>query len=139
MSIMGTTLIDSDFTALFDSGTSFTYLVDPPYRSLSESFHSQAQDKRRTPDPRIPFEYCYDMSPDANTSLIPSMSLSMKGGGQFAVYDPIIVISVQHDLVYCLAVVKSQELNIIGHIEERLGRGQKLAYRFDRLMVTLYL
>ncbi|CAK9187626.1 unnamed protein product [Ilex paraguariensis] len=111
---VGTTLIDLDFTALFDSGTSFTYLVDPPYTRLSESFHSQAQDKQRTPDPRIPFEYCYDMSPDANTSLIPSMSLSMKGGGQFAVYDPIIVISVQRDLVYCLAVVKSQELNIIG-------------------------
>ena len=24
-------------------------------------FHSLARDKRRPPDPRIPFEYCYDM------------------------------------------------------------------------------
>lgn len=34
-------------------------------------------------------------SPDANTSLIPSVSLTMKGGRQFDVYDPIIVISTQ--------------------------------------------
>lgn len=81
-------------------------------------------------------------SPDANTSLIPSLSLTMKGGSQFAVYDPIIVIStqvllcsyffpsvichflrmviillandLQSELLYCLAVVKSAELNIIG-------------------------
>lgn len=34
---VGATLIDSDFTALFDSGTSFTYLVDPAYARLSQS------------------------------------------------------------------------------------------------------
>ncbi|KAJ8545713.1 hypothetical protein K7X08_018296 [Anisodus acutangulus] len=111
---VGTTLVDSGFTALFDTGTSFTYLVDLSYTKLSESFHSQVRDKRRPPDPRIPFEYCYDMSPDANTSLIPSLSLTMKGGGQLVVNDPIIVISMQNQLVYCLAVVKSQDLNIIG-------------------------
>jgi hypothetical protein len=58
---VGTTLIDDEFTALFDTGTSFTYLVDPMYTTVSESFHSQAQDKRHSPDSRIPFEYCYDM------------------------------------------------------------------------------
>lgn len=34
---VGTSLIDVDLTALFDSGTSFTYLVDPAYTRLSES------------------------------------------------------------------------------------------------------
>lgn len=34
---VGTSLIDADFTALFDSGTSFTYLVDPLYTMLSQS------------------------------------------------------------------------------------------------------
>ncbi|ONH97178.1 hypothetical protein PRUPE_7G174000 [Prunus persica] len=111
---VGTDLMDIDFTALFDSGTSFTYLGDPTYTRLSESFNSLARDKRRPPDPRIPFEYCYDMSSDANASFIPSLSLTMKGGSQFAVYDPIIVISTQSELVYCLAVVKSTQLNIIG-------------------------
>lgn len=84
-------------------------------------------------------------SSDANSSLIPAMSLTMQGRGQLAVYDPVIVIStqvgscynclvmkiniftflsflqklilsriVQHELVYCLAVIRSAELNIIG-------------------------
>ncbi|XP_020970887.1 aspartyl protease family protein 1 isoform X2 [Arachis ipaensis] len=52
--------------------------------------------------------------PDANRSLIPSVSLTMGGGGHFPVYDPIIIITTQNELVYCLAVVKSAELNIIG-------------------------
>ncbi|KAA8532017.1 hypothetical protein F0562_006841 [Nyssa sinensis] len=58
---VGTTLIDLDTMALFDSGTSFTYLFDPLYTRLSESFHFQAQDRRHPPVPGIPFEYCYDM------------------------------------------------------------------------------
>jgi hypothetical protein len=29
-------LIDVEFTALFDSGTSFTYMVDPAYSRVSE-------------------------------------------------------------------------------------------------------
>ncbi|GFY88050.1 eukaryotic aspartyl protease family protein [Actinidia rufa] len=114
---MGTALIDLDLTALFDSGTSFTYLVDPDYTRFSESFHSQIQDRRRPPDPRIPFEYCYDMSRDANTSLIPTVSLTMKGEGQLAVYDPIIVIPTQRELVYCMAIIKSTELSIIGRYD----------------------
>ncbi|XP_027935280.1 aspartyl protease family protein 1-like isoform X1 [Vigna unguiculata] len=92
---VGITLIDVEFTTLFDSGTSFTYLVAPTYTRLTESFHSQVQDMRRPSDSRIPFEYCYDMSPDANTSLIPSVGLTMGGGSHFAVYDPIIIISTQ--------------------------------------------
>ncbi|CDY51119.1 BnaA07g37020D [Brassica napus] len=58
-------------------------------------FHSQAQDKRHSPDPRIPFNYCYDMSSDANASLIPSLSLTMKGNSHFTINDPIIVISTE--------------------------------------------
>lgn len=129
---VGATLIDSDFTALFDSGTSFTYLEDPAYTRLSESFHAQTQDRRHPPDSRIPFEYCYDMSPDANTSLIPSMRLSMKGGGQLSVDDPIIVISTQHEVVYCLAVIKSTELNIIG---QNFMTGYRIVFDREKLVL----
>lgn len=34
-------------------------------------------------------------SPDANTSLIPTVSLTMKGGSHLSIYDPIIIISTQ--------------------------------------------
>ncbi|KAK4843227.1 hypothetical protein QYF36_005551 [Acer negundo] len=129
---VGTTLIDVDFTALFDSGTSFTYLVDPTYTRVTENFHSQARDRRRSTDSRIPFEYCYDMSPDANASLIPSLSLTMKSGSHFTVYDPIIVISTQSELIYCLAVVKSTELNIIG---QNFMTGYRVVFDRERLVL----
>ncbi|MFQ6623401.1 hypothetical protein Gotur_004354 [Gossypium turneri] len=129
---VGTTLIDGGFTALFDSGTSFTYLVDPTYSNLTVNFHSQTRDSRRPPDSRIPFEYCYDMSPDANASLIPSMSLTMKGGSHFPVYDPIIVISTQSKLIYCLAVVKSTELNIIG---QNFMTGYRVVFDRERFVL----
>ncbi|XP_071914520.1 aspartyl protease family protein 1-like isoform X3 [Coffea arabica] len=129
---VGTALIDSEFTALFDSGTSFTYLVDPAYSMILENFHLQARDKRHLPDARIPFEYCYDMSPDANTSLIPTISLTLKGGGQYVVYDPIIVISTQHQLIYCLAVVKSQDFNIIG---QNFMTGYRVVFDREKLVL----
>ncbi|XP_050230317.1 aspartyl protease family protein 1 [Mercurialis annua] len=129
---VGTALIDVNFTALFDSGTSFTYLIDPTYAKVSGNFHAQAQDKRRPPDPRIPFEYCYDMSPGENSSFIPSMRLTMKGGGQFVVSDPIIVITTQNELVYCLAVVKSTELNIIG---QNFMTGYRVVFDREKLVL----
>lgn len=121
-----------DFSALFDSGTSFTYLVEPTYTRLVESFHEQTQDRRRQSDPKIPFEYCYDMSPNANASLIPSMSLTMKGESQFTVYDPIIVISTPSELVYCLAIVKGTELNIIG---QNFMTGYRVVFDREKLVL----
>ncbi|XP_057422181.1 aspartyl protease family protein 1 [Lotus japonicus] len=129
---VGTTLIDLEFTALFDSGTSFTYLVDPPYTNVSESFHSQVQDRRRPVDSKIPFEYCYDMSPDANTSLLPSVSLAMGGGSHFAISDPVIIISTQSELVYCLSLVKSAGLNIIG---QNFMTGYRVVFDREKLIL----
>ncbi|XP_015889724.3 aspartyl protease family protein 1 isoform X2 [Ziziphus jujuba] len=129
---VGTRLLDVEVTALFDSGTSFTYLVDPTYTELTKSFHSQTQDRRHPRDSRIPFEYCYDMSPDANTSLLPSLSLAMKGGSQYPVYDPIIIISSQSELIYCLAVVKSAGLNIIG---QNFMTGYRIVFDREKLVL----
>ncbi|KAL1143877.1 hypothetical protein V6Z11_A11G190700 [Gossypium hirsutum] len=129
---VGTAIIVGDITALFDSGTSFTYLVDPTYSNLAENSHSQAQDRRCPTDSRIPFEYCYDMSPEANATLIPSMSLKMKGGSDFPVYDPIIVISTQSKLVYFLAVIRSTELNIIG---QNLMTGYRVIFDRERFVL----
>ncbi|KAL4020260.1 hypothetical protein IC575_019031 [Cucumis melo] len=129
---VGTTLIDADITALFDSGTSFSYFTDPIYSKLSASFHAQTRDGRLPPNPRIPFEYCYNMSPDANASLTPGISLTMKGGSPFPVYDPIIVISTQNELIYCLAVVKSAELNIIG---QNFMTGYRIVFDREKLVL----
>ncbi|KAL8251437.1 hypothetical protein R6Q59_035130 [Mikania micrantha] len=129
---VGSSIIDSSFTALFDSGTSFTYLTDPHYKRLTQKFHTQTKDSRHPTEQRIPFEYCYDMSYDANTSLIPSMSLTMKGEGQFFIYDPVIIISTNHEVVYCLAVIRSAEWNIIG---QNFMTGYRIVFDREELVL----
>ncbi|XP_019182820.1 PREDICTED: aspartyl protease family protein 1-like [Ipomoea nil] len=108
---------DVDFTVVFDSGTSLTYLNDPAYTIITQNFNSFAKDPRSQilSNSSIPFEYCYDMSPNQTVIEFPDLNLTMKGGDQFHVFDPLIVLHLENDsLSYCLAVVKSGDINIIG-------------------------
>ncbi|XP_047334891.1 aspartyl protease family protein 1 [Impatiens glandulifera] len=106
---------DVNFTAIFDSGTSFTFLNDPAYTALSESFNSEALDKRYPTDSNsIPFEYCYSISAN-QTIMFPEINLTMKGGDVFSVLDPIALFSDDAGTyIYCLTVIKSGDINIIG-------------------------
>ncbi|ONM18497.1 Aspartyl protease family protein 1 [Zea mays] len=106
---------DMDFITIFDTGTSFTYLADPAYTYITQSFHAQVQANRHAADSRIPFEYCYDLSSSEARFPIPDIILRTVTGSMFPVIDPGQVISIQeHEYVYCLAIVKSMKLNIIG-------------------------
>ncbi|RWR90699.1 aspartyl protease family protein 1-like protein [Cinnamomum micranthum f. kanehirae] len=131
--LVGPKLTDTSFSALFDSGTSFTYLADPAYTQLSESFNSQIQDKRYSNSSKLPFEYCYLLSSNDTSSLIiPSINLTMKGGGQFSVLDPLIFITSQEETVYCLAVLKSNNLIIIG---QNFMTGQRIVFDREKLVL----
>ncbi|KAK3224397.1 hypothetical protein Dsin_011422 [Dipteronia sinensis] len=108
-----------EYSAIFDSGTSFTYLNDPAYTQISESFNSLAKEQRfqtNNIDSSLPFEYCYLLSSNQTSFEYPVVNLTMKGGHQFFVNDPIVVVgSPARDVnLYCLAVVKSDSVNIIG-------------------------
>ncbi|XP_059641976.1 aspartyl protease family protein 1-like [Cornus florida] len=104
---------DLNFDAIFDSGATFTQLNDPAYTAISESFNSQVKEKRHPSDSNIPFEYCYELSENQTTD-IPNVNLTMKGGNQFFVTDPIVLVSLESEYLYCLGVVKSWDVNIIG-------------------------
>ncbi|CAK9180227.1 unnamed protein product [Ilex paraguariensis] len=124
---------DLNFNAIFDSGTSFTYLNDPIYTVISEKFNSATKDKRHPPDSSLPFEYCYDLSANQTTISVPDVNLTMEGGTQFYITDPIIVTSVQGGgYVYCLGVVKSEDINIIG---QNFMTGYRIV--FDREKMVL--
>ncbi|XP_048500870.1 aspartyl protease family protein 1 isoform X2 [Beta vulgaris subsp. vulgaris] len=56
----------------------------------------------------------------------------MQGGSHVMVDDPIIVISTQSELVYCLAVVKSKELNIIG---QNFMTGYRIVFDREKLFL----
>ncbi|CAL5033351.1 unnamed protein product [Urochloa decumbens] len=112
---IGNNVRDMEFSTIFDTGTSFTYLADPAYTYITQSFHSQVQANRHPADSRIPFEYCYDLSSGEARIPTPDIILRTASGSLFPVIDPGQVISIQeHEYVYCLAIVKSMKLNIIG-------------------------
>ncbi|KAL0738296.1 hypothetical protein Bca4012_014506 [Brassica carinata] len=72
--------------ALVDTGTSFTHLLEKEYDLVTKTFDDQVKDKRRPIDPKIPFEFCYDLRSCDGTAM------------------------------YCLGILKSVDfkLNIIG-------------------------
>ncbi|KAL5982523.1 hypothetical protein ACLOJK_016596 [Asimina triloba] len=115
---VGKDLIDANFSTIVDTGTSFTYLADPAYTSLSKSVMIMLVGSFEVLicEALIPFvvEKCSSYQDD---NQIPDVILTMKGGGQFSVFDPIIVISGQDTNIYCLAVMKSVSLNIIGRYD----------------------
>ncbi|KAI3971469.1 hypothetical protein MKW92_033640 [Papaver armeniacum] len=100
-----------NITAIYYSGSEYTYLNDPAYTALCERFDSQI-DKRHSAGPTLGFEYCYDVSTD-----IPSVTLIMKGGSQFSVYNPMVPINNDDERVtaYCLGVFKTSGSNFIGN------------------------
>eukprot|EP01018_Ginkgo_biloba_P014484 Gb_16742 [translate_table: standard] len=53
------TLVKTEFNALFNTGTSFTYLADPAYKDLISNFHLQTKDPPLPVDDTIPSEFCY--------------------------------------------------------------------------------
>ncbi|XP_050388070.1 aspartyl protease family protein 1-like [Argentina anserina] len=107
---VGESVNDLEFYAIWDSGTSFTYLNDPAYTQISKSFNSAIKDKRVTNYDDLPFEYCYTVSPNQ------TLNFTMKGGKQYNVIDPLVVLTDGEGniLFYCLGVVKSEDVNIIG-------------------------
>ncbi|XP_009387321.2 aspartyl protease family protein 1 [Musa acuminata AAA Group] len=112
---VGNTSIDSDFSVIVDSGTSFTYLPDPVYTKFTESFNAQVQENRRKPDNSLPFEFCYNSSSRYSFQR-PNISLIAKGGSKFPVSHPMLMFIERQQNVYicCLAVLKSRGFNIIG-------------------------
>ncbi|KAI3853173.1 hypothetical protein MKW98_027885, partial [Papaver atlanticum] len=114
---MGKNLSDVPFSAIFDSGSSFTYLNDPAYAAICKSFDEQAiatLHKRIPSGPGNHFEYCYHVSSSSEEPFLPNVTLIMEGGSQFNVYGAIFAASNGITTIYCLAVVKSPDVNIIG-------------------------
>ncbi|XP_056170049.1 aspartyl protease family protein 1-like [Syzygium oleosum] len=130
--IVGEEIHDLEFSAIFDSGTSFTYLNDPAYTLISKAFDSSVQEKRHSSDPTIPFEYCYDPRTNQSLSHTPVLNLTMKGGDSFYVTEPVELISVLGGHVYCLAVVKSGNLNIIG---QNFMTGYRVVFDRERMVL----
>ncbi|XP_047166685.1 aspartyl protease family protein 1-like [Vigna umbellata] len=112
---LGGNVADIEFHAIFDSGTSFTYLNDPAYTQITNSFNSVVKLQRHSSSSssdELPFEYCYDLS--SNQVVEVPINFTMKGGDTFTVTDPIVTVTGEGISLLCLGVVKSNNVNIIG-------------------------
>ncbi|CAA6656018.1 unnamed protein product [Spirodela intermedia] len=118
------------FIALVDSGTSFTSLADPAYTILAESFNSMVQDQRGAPAPNFSFEYCYELR--SNESTVPTIGLIMEGGSEFPVAQPTILVSSSLRRYFCLGIIKSTGINIIG---QNFMEGLRIVFDREKLVL----
>ncbi|KAM3709862.1 hypothetical protein ACJW31_02G206400 [Castanea mollissima] len=125
---VGANVSEMEFSAIFDSGTSFTQISDPVYTFISKT----VTEKRHSSDSQIPFEYCYDMSANQTSFMFPTMNLTMKGGEQYYLTNPTEVFSTKGGYVYCLALLKSTNINIIG---QNFMTGYRIIFNRDKMIL----
>eukprot|EP01018_Ginkgo_biloba_P014482 Gb_16751 [translate_table: standard] len=113
---VGKTLLKTEFNALFDTGTSFTYLADPAYKDLTSNFHLQPKDPPLPVDDTIPFEFCYKTRENQSIDEALKISLNFDGGNNFSIIQPLIFLGDEPGSLagYCLAVIQNNSLTIIG-------------------------
>ncbi|ESQ45381.1 hypothetical protein EUTSA_v10010302mg [Eutrema salsugineum] len=112
--------LDVQLLALFDTGTSFTHLLEPAYGLITKTFHDKVTDKRRPTDPEIPFEFCYDLSPNTTVIIFPRVVMTFGGGSQMRMDPLFTVVTKDNTIMYCLGILKSVDfkLNIIGRFRD---------------------
>ncbi|KAG2241795.1 hypothetical protein Bca52824_096362 [Brassica carinata] len=138
---VGSVTVETEFTAIFDSGTAVTWLIEPYYTAVTTNYHLQAADRRLPARVKSPFEFCYIITSATDEEKLPSISFEMQGGATYNVFSPILVfdtsdvrihisstydnsyiniyespLNLQGGQVYCLAVLKevTAGFNIIG-------------------------
>ncbi|KAJ4775383.1 Eukaryotic aspartyl protease family protein [Rhynchospora pubera] len=113
---IGNTTFDTSFAAMVDSGASFTILEDQIYKEFTTAFAEQVTETQFS-DPNLPFEYCYQLSAGQTEIIRPVVYFTTKGGSQFPALHPIVPIlskTTQEQIGYCIGVLQSTNINIIG-------------------------
>ncbi|ESQ45379.1 hypothetical protein EUTSA_v10010308mg [Eutrema salsugineum] len=114
---VGSVTVETEFSAIFDSGTAVTWLIEPYYTSITTNFHLHITDRRLPASVKSPFEFCYIITSATDEEKIPSVSFEMQGGATYNVISPLLVFDLSSGgEVYCLAVLKevTAGFNIIG-------------------------
>ncbi|KAJ3691280.1 hypothetical protein LUZ61_020444 [Rhynchospora tenuis] len=115
--VIGNITTKTSFTALVNAGAAFTILANQVYKELTNIFTAQVTETQIS-DPTLPFEYCYQLSSGQTEVSFPEVNFTTKGGSQFPVLNPIVILiseKNQRPVGYCLAVQPSNSKNIIGN------------------------
>jgi len=130
---VGNSIVKTQFQALFDTGTSFTYLADPVYKNLTSNYHLQTQDTPLTLDNSdIPFEFCYNASNRQSINQGRNITFNFNGGNNFSAIQPLVFLrdATGKFVGYCLAVIQSSSISIIG---QNFMTGYQLVFDRDQL------
>ncbi|VVB05335.1 unnamed protein product [Arabis nemorensis] len=124
--------------AQFDTGSSFTHLLEPAYGLITKALNEQIKDKRRPVDPKISFEFCYDLSPNVSLSEVlppPPVEMTFAGGSKMSLLTPFFgARSQEGSLMYCMGILNSENLkiNIIG---QNLMSGHRIVFDRERMIL----
>ncbi|KAL7126397.1 hypothetical protein ABFS83_14G184100 [Erythranthe nasuta] len=129
---VGNNVTNLGFAANFDSGTATTRLTDPTYSFIVNNFNSRITEKRYYYPSGFILDYCYILSANLSTYITPNLTFTMKGGSQFTVTVPTVRFEEKFGSVYCLALFKSEGINVIG---QNFMTGYRLV--FDREEMVL--
>ncbi|KAJ4806274.1 Eukaryotic aspartyl protease family protein [Rhynchospora pubera] len=121
---VGSRISELSFTAIVDSGTTYSGFTSPVYGWLVTSFDVQVS------EPSIyvsgcPFQYCYEISPTQNEVRVPSVYFTTEGGSSFQALYPI---NSTRPFGYCLAILR-YGINIIG---ENFLVGQQIVFNREK-------
>ncbi|KAJ7956869.1 Aspartic proteinase-like protein 1-like [Quillaja saponaria] len=128
----------TSFNALFDSGTSFTFLPNHVYETISKEFVRHANATRSYFE-GSPWKYCYESS-SQELLKIPSLTLMFQQNNSYVVHNPLFMIYGDQGIIgFCLAIQSAEgDIGTVGH---NFMIGYRLV--FDRenmkLVVTLKL
>ncbi|KAL7126407.1 hypothetical protein ABFS83_14G184900 [Erythranthe nasuta] len=124
---VGNNVTNLEFTANFNTGTAVTHLTDPAYSFIVNNFNSHITEKRYHYPADAAFDHCYVLRANQSIYTTPNLTFTMKGGNQFNVTAPTIQFREVDGYVYCLAIIKSEGINVIG---QNFMTGYRLV--FDR-------
>ncbi|KAL8028854.1 hypothetical protein ABFX02_14G188400 [Erythranthe guttata] len=111
---VGNNATNLEFSATLNSGVPYSYLSDPAYSFIRNNFNSRITDKRYVYPYNVTLDYCYALSANQDSPITPNLTFTMKGGNQFNVILPTITFEEDDGPVYCLAIIKTEGINIIG-------------------------
>ncbi|KAL2498777.1 Aspartic proteinase-like protein 1 [Abeliophyllum distichum] len=115
----------TNFDALVDSGTSFTFLPGQVYERVVKEFNGQVNASKSDFE-GYPWQYCYKSSSEGLPK-IPSLTLKFATNNSFVVHDPVFVIyGTQGAVGFCLAIQPTDE--DIATIGQNFMTGYRMVY-----------
>jgi hypothetical protein len=100
---------------IIDSGTTLTYLVDPPYNSFLSAVRSSIQAPPAYSS-AISLDLCYNAKSDL---LLPNISFEFKGGAKYVLPPENSFVTIAEYGLVCLAFRRADSLSIFGNVQQQ--------------------